>query len=522
VSTSLVEQSVVPLPLRRHLNRAGSFFSSLAALAAAVGPSRAGTTAPAGGVALAGAPGADAGEARAIPRSRLRRSLGACTAEGLVAEMVSAFAGGAILTGWAIHLHASAFLTGLVVALPQMAQLIQLPAAWSTAALGRRRAAVLLVAISRQVMLPLALLPFLGASEATGQRILFAVACLSALLGVLGNNAWVSWMGELVPRRIRGRYFGKRTALCTVAGAAASAGAGLLLDWARPHGATGAMLAALQLCASAGGVVTTLLMLRQHDPSEPADAGKGDRTTVSIAGALRPFQDRAMRGLLFYVLAWNLAVGVAGSFFALYMLKNLHMGFTLVALHGIGMATGRVLTAPLWGRIIDRLGARPVLVACGFGICTIPFIWLFPTPTFLWPLVLDALVAGMLWGGHNLAMFVVPMTATPRRGRPFYVAAIAMTGGLAFTLATTCGGVLLETLPRQVTVLGHPICNLQLLFVVSGSLRFLAAFAALRIHEPAAASVGAMLPEMLASARRQIGLVPAPAPTPRGSDTLAA
>ena len=58
-------------------------------------------------------------------------------------------------------------------------------------------------------MLPLALLPFLGASEATGQRILFVVAALSAALGVLGNNAWVSWMGELVPRRIRGRYDGQ-------------------------------------------------------------------------------------------------------------------------------------------------------------------------------------------------------------------------------------------------------------------------------------------------------------------------
>ena len=499
-------------PLHRQLHKLGSFFSSLAALAATIGPSR-----PAGGVALAGAPDVDAAEAHAIPRSRLRLSLGACTAEGLVAEVVSAFAGGAILTGWAIHLHASAFLTGLVVALPQMAQLIQLPAAWSTAFLGRRRAAVTLVAVSRQVMLPLALLPFLGASEATGQRILFVVAALSAVLGVLGNNAWVSWMGELVPRRIRGRYFGKRTALCTVAGAAAAAAAGLLLDWARPRGATGTMLGVLQLCAAAGGVVTTVLMLRQHDPTRGAE-----RTPVSLGQALHPFRDRAMRGLLLYVLAWNLAVGVAGSFFALYMLQNLHMGFTLLALHGIGMATGRVLTAPLWGRIIDRLGARPVLIACGFGISTIPFIWLFPTPSFLWPLVLDAVVAGMLWGGHNLAMFVLPMTTTPRRGRPFYIAAVAMTGGLAFTVATMCGGALAETLPRQLTVLGHPICNMQLLFVLSGSLRFLAAFAALRIHEPAAGSVGAMLPEMISSARRQIGLVPAPAPAPRDPDSIAA
>ena len=97
-----------------------------------------------------------------------------------------------------------------------------------------------------------------------------------------------------------------------------------------------------------------------------------------------------------------------------------------------------MLTAPLWGRIIDRLGARPVLIACGFGISTIPFIWLFPTPSFLWPLVVDAVVAGMLWGGHNLAMFVVPMTTTPRRGRPFYIGAIAMTGRPRVQLSPPC------------------------------------------------------------------------------------
>ena len=458
--------------------------------------------------ALAGAPRADAAEAAATSRSRLRRSLGACTAEGLVAEVVSACAGGAILTGWAIHLQASALLTGLVVALPQMAQLFQLPAAWSTALIGRRRAAVALVAVSRQVMLPLAVLPLCAPSNSTGQAVLLAVAALSAVLGVLGNNAWVSWMGDLVPRRIRGRYFGRRIALCTIAGATASAAVGMALDWARPHGATGTMLAGLQVFASVAGVVTTVLMLRQHDPGR----GAAGRPALSLASALQPFRDRSARGLLVYVLAWNLAVGLAGGFFALYMLQNLRMGFTLVALHGIGLAVARVLTAPLWGRIIDRLGARPVLVACAFGISAIPLCWLFPTPTFLWPLLIDAVLAGVLWGGHNLAMFVAPMTVTPERGRPFYVAAIAVTGGLAFTIATACGGILAETLPRELTVLGQPVHNLQLLFIASALLRFVAAFGALRIHEPAAAGVGAVLPHVLALTRRR-----ATAPAPRGA-----
>jgi len=436
---------------------------------------------------VAGAPGALAPEAHATTRGRLRHSLRACTAEGLVAEVVSACAGGAVLTGWAIHLHASALLTCIVVALPQMAQVLQIPAAWSTALLGHRRAAVLLVGASRQVLLPLVVLPFLHVSNETRQAVLVIVSALAAVLGVLGNNGWVSWMGELVPRRIRGRYFGSRTALCTVAGAVAAAGAGVLLDWARPRGLAGAALAILQLCACASGALTVALMMKQHDP-----APLGEPAPASLRDALRPLRDPSVRGLLTHLLAWNLAVGVAGSFFSLHMLRNLHMGFTLVALHGAGLAAARVLAAPLWGRLIDRLGARPVLVTCGFGTAAIPLIWLFPTPTMLWPLVFDAVLAGVLWGGHNLATFALPLTVTPRRGRPFYLAACAATSGVAFSLATAAAGTLAGLLPERTVLLGRPLASLQVLFGVSAILRFGAAFLSLRIEEPAAAGVTAL------------------------------
>jgi MFS family permease len=465
----------------------GRLFAPLATLAAAVSPSRAGLAAPAAGQPMAGAPSAVAPEAQAIGRGRLRRSLRASSAEGLVAEVVNACAGGAVLTGWAIYLHASALLTGIVVALPQMAQLLQIPAAWSTASLGHRRACVLLVGVSRQVLLPMALLPFLGLGQQRAQAVLVGVSALSAVVGVLGNNAWVSWMSELVPRRIRGRYFGRRTAMCTVGGALASAGAGLLLDWARPHGLTGTALAALGLIACASGVVSTVLMLRQHDPCPHHEP-----IPLSLVEAMRPLRDRSVRGLIAYLLFWNVAVGVAGSFFSLHMLLNLRMGFTLVALHGATLAAARVLAAPLWGRLIDRRGARPVLIVCAFGISAIPLIWLFPTPERLWPLAFDAVAAGVLWGGHNLAAFALPLAVAPRRGRPLYFAAFSATTGLAFSLATALGGALAGRLPEHAPIFGHDIYNLQLLFVGSSLLRLAAAFLGLRIREPAAAGLGAL------------------------------
>jgi MFS family permease len=474
------------------------FLTSLAALSAAASASRPGTTAPGAAAPLAGAPPSFTRRAKHTRAGWLRRSLRACTAEGLFAELINAFAGGALLTGWAIHLGASPLYTGLLVALPQIAQVLHVPGAWSTALLGHRRACLWLVGASRQVLLPLAALPFLPLDDAGRRWVLLAVAGLAAVLGVLGNNAWVAWMGELVPKRIRGRYFGKRTGLCMLGGGLAAAAVGLLLDWARTHGLVGATLAGLQVLACVCGLVTVWLMRQQHDPSPPASDrrdGHGDgraepRPMASIAQAWGPFQDRRMRCLFRYHFAWNVAVGVAGSFFALHMLRNLKMGFTMVALHGAATAAVRMMAAPLWGVLIDRLGARPVLAACSFGIAGIPFMWLLPTEARLWPLAIDALLAGLFWSGHALAVFALPLALTRRRERPFYVAAFAAVGGVAFTGATALGGTLASLLPDRVSLPGLEIHNLQVLFVLSGVLRLAAAFLSVRIEEPKARGVG--------------------------------
>jgi MFS family permease len=398
-------------------------------------------------------------------------------AEGLFAEVVSACSGGAVLTGWALYLGAGPLLIGLVMALPQIAQLFQLPAAWTTSRLGSRRAAVVLVAVQRQVTLPLVMLPFLHLPSAMSQAVLLGVTALSAILGVFGNNAWVSWMGDLVPRRIRGRYFGRRTALLTAGGALASAVAGLLLDGARRYGLVGDGLGLLQALACASGAVTTLLMARQHE-------GRTSRQVEKVCSfgfnqALAPLRDRSVRGFVAYLLAWNLATGIAGGFFSLFMLGDLRMGFTLVAIQGVGVAVVRMLTAPAWGILMDRVGARPVLVACSFGISVIPLIWLFPTPTCLWPLAIDSLLTGILWSGYNLAAFNLPLAISQRASRPFYLALFATVGGAASALAMAAAAILVRLLPEHMTMLGLHLGRLQQLFALSAVLRLGASFIAL-------------------------------------------
>lgn len=413
------------------------------------------------------------------PSTPLRRSLRASVVEGLLAEAFGACAGGAIITGWALYLECSPVELGLLGALPFLAQLMQLPGAWLTTRLGARRSALLTVALSRQAFLPLVILPFVPLMPELKRAVLIALAAAHHALGILCNNAWVTWMGDLVPERVRGRYFGRRTALTTLGAVLATLIAGTFLDKARGSGLPGLGLAALALTSCVLGALSTAVMALKHEPvHHPPSHFEPSRV-------LQPLRDRPARRFLIYGISWSAALGLAGPFFSLYLLEDVKLGFTLVALHGSATALSRMLAAPLWGRLIDRLGARPVLSACTLGLVLSPLLWVLAGPGCWWPLVLDSLLSGALLGGHGLASFALPLAVAPARERPFYHAAFAMTGGAAFALASAAGGALVQFLPAQLLLLGQPCSALQLLFLLAATARGLAALLSLRLMAPA-------------------------------------
>jgi MFS family permease len=469
------------------LRRRRQLSSKLSPLANGTPLFRAGEGLPGANAPYASAP-LDGTTRRSSRVELVRRSLRASCAEGMFAEVFTACAAGAVLTGWALYLKLSPFLVGVLGALPFLAQLVQFPAAAVTSWLGHRRAALWTVMLSRQVYLPLAFLPFLHLTRAAEQRLLVGTAALAAVLGILGNNAWVAWMGELVPARLRGRYFGRRSALCILGGTLAQLAAGAVLDSAKLHGVIGPAFSMLALFACGVGGITTWLMAQQHDPAPVAE-----RTPFDLASVLQPFRDVAGRRVVAYQLTWNLAIGVASAFFSVHMLENLKMGFLLIALYNAGVAGVRILVAPFWGHALDRVGVRPVLVTCCLGMSLVPLLWLLPTPDRLWPLAIDFVLSGVLWCGQSLADFQLPLRLAPREGRPYYLAAFMTAEGLAFAIASSVGGAIAQTLPARFTLGGHGFYAIHVLFVLSAIGRFIAALVGMRILEPEARPFGELL-----------------------------
>jgi MFS family permease len=152
-----------------------------------------------------------------------------------------------------------------------------------------------------------------------------------------------------------------------------------------------------------------------------------------------------------------------------------------LALHTLIAALVRIATARSWGRAIDRFGAPLILAACSIGIAIMPLLWCFAGPGRIWPLLCDAVVCGVLWGGHSIASMHWPLEISPRPERPFYLAVFAAGAGLGIAGAALVCAAILDRAPHD------PGRVLPMLFVTSAILRFACAFLALRIDDTRAA-----------------------------------
>jgi hypothetical protein len=406
-----------------------------------------------------------------------------------------------VLTAWAIQVGATPFVIGLLGALPLAAQILHLPSAFLTQLLGPKPVAITAIGASRLVWLPLVAMPFVSLPAGAELSVFLAVVAAAAVLGVLGNNAWVAWMGELVPGPIRGRFFSRRTIYITVAGTLSSLGAGVALDAVTPLGFKQEMLSGLAAVSCAAGVVSIWLLVRQAGPGRAHD-----RQRPQVRGLVQAALDARTRPWLRYLLCWNAAVALSASFFSYHMLATLGLGFSLIAFHGVAVAGVRIATAPLWGRAVDRFGARPVLVLCSFGIAVVPALWLFVTPEFLWLLAVEAATAGTLWAGHGIAAMDLTLNSAPTAKRPYYVAVFGATSGLGFGAASVLAGLVAAGLPAHLDAFGASWTPIHVLFLASAVARALAAITALHIEEGDARPLGATVRSIATSALTSLTL----------------
>jgi hypothetical protein len=105
-----------------------------------------------------------------------------------------------------------------------------------------------------------------------------------------------------------------------------------------------------------------------------------------------------------------------------------------------------------------------------------------------------------LWGGHGIAAFDLSIGVSPRRGRPYYLAAFATAGGVGFAAASIVAGLLASTLAGPLHAAGSAWSEMHVLFLLSAIGRGAAAALAVRIGERLGLPAGSLVPQTIAYA----------------------
>lgn len=365
---------------------------------------------------------ADATLTPALPEPQARRTMRLSIIEGGFSMFFINWTAGSVLTGYALHLGATPAELGLIGAVPLLAQAASPLVAWLAGRAGRRRGvAVAAAVLGRLLWLLAAALPALAPPEA---RVGWLVALVALSSVFIAGNAtlWTAWMGDVVPPRERGRYFGLRTGVLGVVGTAANLAAGAWLD----RVASPLDFQVVLLVAVGSGLVAAALLARHAEP--PVSAARLHFRETFTA----PLSDPAFRRFLLFAVYWQFAVLVAAPFVLPYFLGPLKMSFTQVAVWSAIASVAGLVIAPLWGRLADRVGNKPVLAIATVGAGTLlPLCWMLAGPGRLWPIWVSAVVDALVWGAIGPALFNLALASAPRANRAAFIAALSAASGLA-------------------------------------------------------------------------------------------
>ena len=406
---------------------------------------------------------------------------------------------GAAMTKFARGLGMEDYGFGLLAALPFVGTLFQLAASYLLDRFGRRKRMFLVsMGISRIMWGVAAALPWLmpGMERYWWTALLVAIGIAWSTHN-LGVPAWMNWMADVVPRRLRGRFFAIRQRVGRPVAVVVTVGVGAVLDQVEQlHGDASLIMlrttSIILIVASVFGLLE-VLCFNLVDDVKPADLREGKDWFGNLRHVWR------VPGFRWY-MAFNatlmLGTGFMGQFMWLYVfdeggMSNVTANLLLIALPGIV----HLSVYPMWGRLVDRFGRKPVMVASVFGLAWGPIGWILvitgTAPIFGYGVVFFSL---MCWPGLDIASMNIMLAFAGTRDQPATGTALVAVNSVAMAIGGSISGLIgagvasaFGDIALEVPLLNGTLSYHALLFILSTVLRLAALGCILPFHEAKAA-----------------------------------
>jgi len=443
----------------------------------------------------------------------------AATLEGMFSQSFFSVAGpgSVLITALALSLGATGATLGLIFAAGPIFQGAQVLGPFLIPALrgSRRKGVIAATTAGRGVIF---LIPLAVAFFSVPAALATLVVCflVSQVFNGISANVWTSWIGALVPRRIRGRFLGRRMQPAIVAGLIAAFAASLLKDLSAPGGIGGLAGFLRQKLGLAQGIwgvggehyafiiifaAAALIGISAAFPFRKMTDRPSREGRFTFAAFAEPFRDRAFRPLLVLFGFWFFAIYFGSPFWQPFFMNELGLSLTTIQIYNVVSTISMAATAALWGKLVDRFGNRPVFRALMLLSVANAFVYVFMTRDHYWWLWLEAATSGAMWGGAGVVTTNFLLRLSPEHKRDAYIAVFAVVTGACGLVSSLASGQLIGLLPATVTLGSFSIVNMKVAFAITAFLRVLVQFPMYRVREPRAAGFRYMMRAVAADAR---------------------
>jgi MFS family permease len=303
----------------------------------------------------------------AISKHQRRRALCLAHLNGALWSLGNGLASTSLLVYMIKQLGASETAVGVILAAPHLVGALRIGAPALVGRAGSRKSlclfayglsAIVLAAIS-QLAEPRQL-----TSPSMSLGAIVVLWCLYHLLEYIGTVYLWAWLGDLAPRRIRGRFLGHRERWMLLARIVGMVGGGAFsYYWLEgdPPRSLRWMAYAVPACLGAGSMMTAIVpLLRMPEPQTARPAPPPIAET--LLSAIRPLADVNMLWLLAFGMWFSLANGLTQA--AQYSFPITVFALSLFARQALEatMRGAQSLSAPHVGGFADRFGNRQVLI----------------------------------------------------------------------------------------------------------------------------------------------------------------
>jgi len=316
--------------------------------------------------------------------------------------------------------------------------------------------------------------------------VLVGAMWVATFLEAMAFPLWMSWLADIIPEEVHGRFWGWRSAWIALALTCVTVPAGILLD-SVPERAKLHTAVAIFVVAAVIGVMDLIIHGTIPEPAMPAR-----EPNPFLDELLAPIRDRGFRPWLTFNACWTFSMTLGGALALLYFMeelefKNNFLGGTLVLT--VLVLAGSILTGRASGRVVDRAGPKRTLFWGHLFWGLLPLFWIFASPrTALVWLGISSILGGAAATAADTAANKLITRFPPPSDRAIYVAVSACVGNLAGGLGVLVAGFVLRGLEHwSWTAWGWTFGAFHLLFVGSLVLRLASAFFLIpRVQDPAA------------------------------------